>query len=182
VVSLWHTDITITHEDPKVLRRLVRAFNKGRLFDEFIPCPYNLQEPRQKDWFEWLWINWGTEVDVGRPQGDRLNVVNNKRLKFALETTIGPPIPLLDHWVDMGCHVRAKYSEPECMECGVYKDKMISGEKTRNWVNGPSSRRRFATEYLVGVLRCLFAEISGGPTAASQCRRDLQALSERCPT
>ena len=31
--------ITVSHDDENVIMRIINAYNQGRLFDEFVPCP-----------------------------------------------------------------------------------------------------------------------------------------------
>jgi hypothetical protein len=140
-----HNDITVTHEDPKVVRRFVLAFKKGKLFDEFIPCPKELlsikspcpnkriakrmiQQCGAPDWYGWRLLNWGTKWDVGRPQGDGLSVVKPGKIHLSVDTAWSPPIAVFDYWVDIGCDVRAKFSEPANEVKGTYKNKFIAAK------------------------------------------------------
>ena len=31
--------ITVSHDDQNVIMHIIKAYNQGRLFDEFVPCP-----------------------------------------------------------------------------------------------------------------------------------------------
>jgi hypothetical protein len=91
--------ITITHNDPKCIDRIIRGFEGGALFTEFIPEPYDLEKegrdilevptagrwdkmpveiaPEIKPttvklprWYTWRNEHWGTKWDVGARADD----------------------------------------------------------------------------------------------------------------
>jgi hypothetical protein len=92
-------DVTVSHQDRKVIRRLIRGFKRGRLFSEFIP--------------ERL-MEWGTAGDIGRGADSSLGIVDPHTIKLEFETRWAPPIPVFDFWVDIGCQVRGEFfREPD---------------------------------------------------------------------
>jgi hypothetical protein len=108
-------DVTVSHQDRKVIRRLIRGFKRGRLFSEFIP--------------ERL-MEWGTAGDIGRGADSSLGIVDPHTIKLEFETRWAPPIPVFDFWVDIGCQVRGEFfQEPDGDLSGTYKNKRIEWAK-----------------------------------------------------
>jgi hypothetical protein len=64
-------DVTVSHPDRKVIRRLIRGFKRGRLFSEFMP--------------ETL-MEWGTAGDIGRGADSSLGIVDPHTIKLEFET------------------------------------------------------------------------------------------------
>jgi hypothetical protein len=136
--------LNISHDDPRVIRRIANAFNNKKLFSEFIPCPKELEElcsPAAnertakkmikkygaEDWYIWRLINWGTKWDTGRDNGT-LDTINPTEIKLCLETAWTPPIPVFDHWVDIGCRVRGSFCESDLEVRGTSRDKIVTAE------------------------------------------------------
>jgi hypothetical protein len=139
----WN-DVTITHDNSKVIERFVQGFNKGALFAEFIPCPIRRDKPDlskfnlprwerefseamicSSEILDWSCDNWGTKWDTGKPQGDTLEIINPNRIHLIFATAWGHPIPIFDHWVDSGCQVRAEFSGSFSPVDAIYEDKII---------------------------------------------------------
>ena len=132
--------ITIWNDDPKVIKRIIDAFEREALFDEFIPCPKELwasngtefpaykqrmiEKHGAEDWYDWCIEHWGTKWDVKlNDDFNSLKVVSPTKIKLSIYTAWAPPLPVLDHWVDIGCHVRGRFHEPDLKYKGAYKDK-----------------------------------------------------------
>ena len=108
-------DVTVSHPDRKVIRRLIRGFKRGRLFSEFMP--------------ETL-MECGTAGDIGRGADSSLRTVDPHTIKLEFETRWAPPIPVFDFWVDIGCQVRGEFfQEPDGDLSGTYKNKRIEWAK-----------------------------------------------------
>ena len=147
------SDITIWNNDLKVIRRIIDAFERGALLDEFIPCPKELyavkgDEPPEyaqamiekhgaADRYDWRVKHWGTTCDVEAIRDNTLRIVSPTKIKLSILTAWNPPLPVLDHWVDLGCHVRGRLRERTSGYKGSYKDKWrIQNDP---WENAPSS-------------------------------------------
>ena len=77
-----------------------------------------------EDWYLWRLDHWGTKWDTGRSHGT-LIVVGPTKIKLDVKTAWTSPIPVFDCWVDLGCHVRAQFCEPEWGVAGSYVDKRV---------------------------------------------------------
>ncbi len=138
--------MTIRHTDPAMISRAVTAFQAGALFNEFVPCPADLngntsvwfsdpvsQEQidakRQENvakygypsWYEFNLANWGTKWDVG---GDEIPIesIEENALTVCFDTAWAPPIQFYNELVSQGFEVEAMYNEFGMGFCGEYFD------------------------------------------------------------
>lgn len=114
----WCTnDLTLRHKDPAVIERAVKAYQEGRLLQEFLPCPENLYE--DGSWYDWCIRNWGTKWDVGGANefADQPDA-NTLELKF--DSAWSPPIEAYRALEEQGFEVEAYYNEPGMAFCGTY--------------------------------------------------------------
>lgn len=135
--------VTFKHHDPKVVARLVKAFNSGRMMSDFFPCPKELVETmagscakgtteakehelRQKqnikeygyaNWYDWQVAEWGTKWDVGRKDYDEKVKVKRgaKEVTLAFDSAWSPPINFYEKMRDeQQFEINAQYFEPGC--------------------------------------------------------------------
>jgi len=134
---------TFSHEDPNEIQRLVKAFNSGKFFGEFVPMPPELLEEapigddyqsrvadiakRNQEqfgypsWYEWSIANWGTkwEPDTeGIDDSEAEEGATSVRLGF--DTAWAPPIEWYREMSDMGFTIEAYYNEEGMAFCGKY--------------------------------------------------------------
>jgi hypothetical protein len=134
--------IVISNEDRKVIKRIIKAFNRGTLFNDFIPCPTNSRQLRSELmanptsrkfadqgmplWFAWRIVNWGTKWDSGQQHGT-LKQVSPTKIVLDVGTANTPPLSMLDHWVSLGCKVRDEFwREPDCALEGTYDNGVLT--------------------------------------------------------
>ena len=133
--------VTISNDDRDVIKAIETAFLRDELFDAFIPCPKELEsltslKPNDalvkkmvakygaEDWYLWRLDNWGTKWDTGISYGT-ISFDHSTTIELDVETAWTPPIPVFDRGVDLGCHVRAQFCEPEWDVAGTYVDKCV---------------------------------------------------------
>ena len=90
--------LTVSNDIQKSSSELSKRF-RGGLFNEFIPSPTS-------SWYPTRTIGavreLGAKSDVGHDRYNRLDIISPTEIKFCLFTAWSPPLPVLDHWVDLG--------------------------------------------------------------------------------
>jgi hypothetical protein len=136
--------LTLTHDDPAMIKRAVRAFENSTFLNEFIPCPKELsdttsgsygdkeeqamlmakQESNVKNygystWYDFAIGEWGTKWDVGC--GD-INKIDKNNVKFYFQSAWSPPVEAYRKLEEIGFEVNAFYYEPGVNFAGQYYD------------------------------------------------------------
>ena len=136
--------LTLTHDDPAMIKRAIRAFENSSFLNEFIPCPKELsetvsgsygdkeeqalllakQEGNIKNygyatWYDFAIGEWGTKWDVGC--GD-INKIDKNNVKFYFQSAWSPPTEAYRKLEDLGFSINAFYYEPGVMFAGQYYD------------------------------------------------------------
>lgn len=131
--------LTLTHENPDMIRRAKEAFAEGRFLNEFIPVPRELadttspnrsatsaeklkQQYGYTDWYSFCVNEWGTKWDIGDGQG--INSFTDNELIVYFDSAWSPPIAAYKKLMDLGFGVYATYYESGCAFAGVFEDGM----------------------------------------------------------
>lgn len=117
--------LTVSHDDPAMMERFVKAYNEGKLCNEFLPMPEDIGDL----WYDWRVDNWGTKWDVGADIGTekeewyglKATVVDNEAT-CSFDSAWAPPVPVYHELVELGYRVHASYFEPGMCFCGIYND------------------------------------------------------------
>ena len=124
--------LALSHEDPKMIERVVKAYNEQRLCDEFIPVPEalkgsvadgstkpeNIEVAGYSDWYSFCVNEWGTKWDVG---GDYIEFEDNGLVvHMTFDSAWSPPMGLYEKLYELGFNVKAYYYEPGMGFCGIY--------------------------------------------------------------
>ena len=127
--------LTITHEDPEMIRRAKAAFAEGEFLNEFIPVPAgltdttspnrdNAEELRAQygyaDWYDFCVNEWGTKWDIGDGQG--IQTWDDHELIVYFDSAWAPPVAAYEKLLDLGFTVYATYYEPGCAFAGIFED------------------------------------------------------------
>jgi hypothetical protein len=130
------------HKDAAEVARLLAAFKKGCLFNEFLPLPNELEDttspvPEQdakraaqlsekygySNWYDWQVANWGTKWDVDGEGGyGELKTDDPNAVSLYFDTAWAPPINFYYAMVDMGWSITAYYYEAGMSYCGIFED------------------------------------------------------------
>lgn len=106
--------ITISHEDPAMIQRLVKASEDDKVLTEFLPCPEGT------DWYDWQVENWGTKWDIGFNDPYVFN--EGKSLSSSFDSAWSPPISAYEKLKEMGFVIEATYHEPGMCYAGIWSD------------------------------------------------------------
>jgi hypothetical protein len=136
--------LTITHEDPEMIRRAREAFAEGEFLNEFIPVPKELKivagrvgDPDEQakleaqtqtnverhgygNWYDFCVNEWGTKWDVGDGQG--IQTWDDHELVVYFDSAWSPPVAAYEKLLDLGFTVYATYYEPGSAFAGIYED------------------------------------------------------------
>ena len=138
--------VEIYHEDPAMLERVRSAFKNGRLLDEFIPVPKELQivagrvgddnDPKQIEleaqeksnrekfgyatWYDFCVNEWGTKWDIGGDGAEAQDIPNGLMLTF--DSAWSPPCDAYAKLNEQGFSIRAMYYEPGMAFAGIWED------------------------------------------------------------
>jgi hypothetical protein len=153
--------LTLTHDDPKMIHRAIKAFTDNQLLNEFIPVPnaltettagsygdadkqaaleaqheHNRQTYGYATWYDFCISEWGTKWDVGGGDGSAHQLDKNNA-KFYFQSAWAPPIDAYRKFEDLGFKINAFYYEPGAAFAGQYYD----GEDDSYDLGGLSSER-----------------------------------------
>lgn len=134
--------ITVKHDDPAMITRLVDAFDRDELLSEFYPpselsIPENDVDPVNTT-FKWADLfdpkcvldrasyGWGTKWDTGKTcSGGRQPKVNKdgKTVRLRCDTAWAPPVGVFKRWQELGFTVNVKYDEPGMQLRGTWPEQ-----------------------------------------------------------
>ena len=139
--------VEIRHEDPAMIERVKKGFAEGKLLNEFLPVPEDLQivagrvgddaDPKQieleakeksniekygyANWYDWCVANWGTKWDVGGDGYEPSDIPGGVVVSF--DSAWSPPIDAFATLVDQfGFSIRAYYYEGGMNFAGIWED------------------------------------------------------------
>lgn len=135
-------EMTITHDDPRMMTRVEQAWNDGSFFQTLIPCPEELrqtearfgheQTPEDKErikkygsanWYDWQVKHWGTKWDVGYCDDyENTGAVLDGVMTVAFDSAYSPPIAGYEELIARGYRITAYYFEPGDMFWGSFID------------------------------------------------------------
>lgn len=142
--------MTISHDDPEMIKKAQDAWNSGNFLATMIPDPdysitpvaqtfpeisakfakteeekaeimANKPTIRPDSWWDWRVQNWGTKWDIGF-DADLNNKaeVFNKSFDVFFDSAWSPPISAYEKLEEMGYKIYALYFESGCAFCGIY--------------------------------------------------------------
>ena len=140
-----NNNLTLTHEDPAMIKRAADALERGEFLNEFIPVPADLQivsgrvgdgdEQRELErktaenvekygygnWYDFCVGEWGTKWDVGC-EGSTDVHPDGKMLHTYFDSAWSPPINAYSKLEELGFKVNAMYYEGGMAYAGEFTD------------------------------------------------------------
>ena len=140
-----NNNLTLTHEDPAMIKRAADALERGEFLNEFIPVPADLQitagslgsGPEQLElerktaeniekygygnWYDFCCGEWGTKWDVGSDGTTDVHP-DGKMLHTYFDSAWSPPINAYDKLVELGFGVEAMYYEGGMCYAGTFSN------------------------------------------------------------
>ena len=140
-----NNNLTLTHEDPAMIKRAFDALERGELLQEFIPVPEDLKitagflgdsEEQKKleeatarnkevhgygNWYDFCVGEWGTKWDIGE-QGCSDIHPDGKMLHTNFDSAWSPPLSAYEKLMDLGFGVNAMYYEGGMCYAGIWAD------------------------------------------------------------
>lgn len=113
----WCDNIVfLKHDDPKMLRRALAAYRRGKFSQAFLPMPAGYLKGQK--WVHWRACHWGTKWDFGEGEYGRPPATRDDGVELRFDTAWGPPLPVYLELVRLGYGVDAAYYEPNTDSCG----------------------------------------------------------------
>lgn len=165
--------LRIAHTDPAMMTRANEAFAKGKLLNEFVPCPDELWDEESssyggdnaaekdalresltakygyKNWYDWCVANWGTKWDVGGDETE-CDVHDAHNATMTFDSAWAPPTDAYRKMEELGFEIEAYYYEPGMQFAGIYEGGF--DDFYESWGNAENCR-----EQLPEVLDEMFA-------------------------
>lgn len=117
----------IRHKDPAQLNRLMGAWDRGAVCEEFLPVPPSVGDKRG-----WRICTWGTSLDFGEGNCVEPSVRTNDGLRIAFHTKSTPPLGLYLELLHQGFEVEALYWEPGNGFCGFVEGALVRDFEIRS--------------------------------------------------
>jgi len=140
-----NNNLTLQHEDPKMIQRAYDALERGEFLQEFIPVPESLKivagfvgDPDEQkklesdtarnlevhgygNWYDYCVGEWGTKWDVG-DQGCSDIHPDGLMLHTSFDSAWSPPVRAYEKLAELGFTVNAMYYESGMAYAGSWED------------------------------------------------------------
>jgi len=136
--------LTLRHKDSREVERAIAAFQRGKLLNEFVPCPQELQDESTgfanadvkadrvakygyESWYDWSVQHWGTKWDVGGEDRGYAEF-DEHTVVMDFDSAWAPPIAAMQALEQQGFEIKILYNEPGMAFCGWYVTGGINEE------------------------------------------------------
>ena len=162
--------VTMTHEDPAMIKRAYDALERGEFLQEFIPVPESLkivagcvgdpdeQKKLEEDtarnlevhgygnWYDYCVGEWGTKWDTGESGNNDINPNDPKMLTAGFDTAWAPPIRAYEKLEELGFMIDAMYYESGMAFAGVWSSEFGDDEYNLEGMSSDQVEAELPTE------------------------------------
>lgn len=147
-------NLTLSHDNPEMLKKAVDAWESGKFLGTLVPepdyktvkvkhtFPNNLAtgEPKpefvdpETAWWDWRIQNWGTKWDIGydKDRDNHAQVSDNSMFVY-FDSAWSPPVDAYVKLSELGFKVEAYYFEGGCAFCGAWIDGCDEYYDIKEW-------------------------------------------------
>jgi len=173
--------VTLTHEDPAMIKRAYDALERGEFLNEFIPVPSDLQitsgylgsGPEQEElerktkanvekhgygnWYDYCCGEWGTKWDTGESGNNDINPNNPCMLTAGFDTAWAPPVRAYEKLTALGFNVEAMYYESGMAFCGIWTSECGDEEYSLEGMSSDQVEAELPVELdnMFGISECI---------------------------
>ena len=147
-----YNSLSVSHENPEMIERFVKATENESLLKEFCPIPEEISNTTSpspdnvtliekygaSDWYSWSLNNWGTKWDISDAYAD---CIDKNSVTASFNTAWSPPIQFYHKLVTLGFTVDATYTEEGMGFAGHFEngvDDCIDldfDDKSQGWID-----------------------------------------------
>ena len=162
--------VTMTHEDPAMIKRAYDALERGEFLNEFIPVPEDLKitsgylgngdeqkelERKTKanvekygygNWYDYCVGEWGTKWDTGESGNNDINPNDPCMLTAGFDTAWAPPIRAYEKLEELGFMIDAMYYESGMAFAGVWSSEFGDDEYNLEGMSSDQVEAELPTE------------------------------------
>lgn len=111
--------VTLTHDDPAMIDKAIKAYESNALFQTFVPMDEALHE--SGDWYAWRHANWGVKWDIDNCGIDPWRSKSKpNEVEFVFNTAWSPPEAFYERLAEThGFRIKAYYNEPGMCFAGI---------------------------------------------------------------
>jgi hypothetical protein len=172
--------VTLTHEDPAMIKRAYDALERGEFLNEFIPVPEDLQivagcvgDPDEQkalerktaenvkkygygNWYDYCVGEWGTKWDTGETGNNDIHP-DGKMLTAGFDTAWAPPVNAYEKLTALGFNVEAMYYEPGMAYCGIWSSEWGDSEYSLEGMSSDEVEAELPAELdmMFGISECI---------------------------
>jgi hypothetical protein len=172
--------LTLTHEDPAMIKRAYDALERGEFLNEFIPVPEDLQivagcvgDPDEQkalerktaenvkkygygNWYDYCVGEWGTKWDTGETGNNDIHP-DGKMLTAGFDTAWAPPVNAYEKLTALGFNVEAMYYESGMAFAGIWTSDCGDSEYSLEGMSGDEVEAELPAELdmMFGISECI---------------------------
>ena len=114
--NYWNNLVTITHADPKLMKRFLQAYGRDKLGQEFLPMPDNFRRDGSAE--KWRSYHWGTNWDFGQQGLEKWPVRRDGIADVYFDSATDVPFAFYLELIRVGFQINVKFNCTDACVCG----------------------------------------------------------------